>query len=116
MIELLASEPCAVTALGIDARLEGVGRASVYRALDQLEELGLVQRVEMGAGPVGYERVEPGGGHHHHLLCERCGAITPFTDRRLEGAIEAVGRRSGFRVSAHDVLLRGACERCAGRS
>jgi Fe2+ or Zn2+ uptake regulation protein len=32
----------------------------------------------------------------------------------LEEAIEAIGRRADFQIAAHDVVLRGACERCAG--
>jgi Fur family ferric uptake transcriptional regulator len=113
VVELLAAESCAVTALEIDRRLARVGRASVYRALEQLEELGLVQRVDLGTDSAGYERVDPGGRHHHHLLCERCGAVTPFTDERLEGAIESIGRASRFEVSAHEVVLRGECPECA---
>ncbi len=115
MVELLAGEGCAVTALEIDRRLERVGRASVYRALEQLEELNLVQRVDLGAGSAGYERVGPEGRHHHHLLCERCGAVAPFTDERLEGAIESISRTSEFEVTAHEVVLRGECRDCSAR-
>lgn len=116
VIQLLGGERCAVTALEIDRRLDGVGRATVYRALDQLEELHLIQRVDLGADSAGYERVDPGGHHHHHLLCERCGAVAPFSDERLEGAIESVSRASGFEVSAHEVLLRGECRDCVAEA
>lgn len=113
VVELLASEGCALTALEIDRRLDSVGRASVYRTLDQLEQLHLIQRVEIGGDAAGYERIDP-DEHHHHLVCERCGRLTPFSSENLEEAIEAIGRRAGFQVAAHDVVLRGACERCAG--
>ncbi|HET9163529.1 MAG TPA: Fur family transcriptional regulator [Solirubrobacterales bacterium] len=111
VIELLAAEPCAVTALEIDSRLDSVGRASVYRTLDQLEQLRLVQRVEIGGDAAGYERVD-GGEHHHHLVCEQCGRLAPFSDRSLERAIEAVSRAADFEVAAHDVVLRGRCPDC----
>jgi Fur family ferric uptake transcriptional regulator len=111
VIELLAGEPCALTALEIDRRLESVGRASVYRTLDQLEGLHLVQRVETGGEAAGYERIDP-GGHHHHLVCEDCGRISPFADPSLERAIEAVSRAAEFEVAAHDVTLRGRCPDC----
>ncbi len=62
-----------------------VGRASVYRALEQLEQLGLVQRLEVTRGTAGYERVEPGGEHHHHAICRHCGRMVPFEDS-LAGA------------------------------
>jgi Fur family ferric uptake transcriptional regulator len=111
VVELLAGEPCAVTALEIDRRLDSVGRASVYRTLEQLEQLHLVQRVEIGGDAAGYERVDP-DLHHHHLVCERCGRITPFASDALEEAIEAISRESEFAVSGHDVVLRGTCPAC----
>jgi Fur family ferric uptake transcriptional regulator len=111
VIELLAEEPCAVTALEIDRRLDSVGRASVYRTLDQLDRLHLVQRVEIGGDAAGYERVDA-EQHHHHLVCEECGRLAPFADRSLEQAIEAVSRTADFEVEAHDVVLRGRCPDC----
>lgn len=111
VVELLAAEACAVTALEIDRRLDSVGRASVYRTLDQLERLHLVQRVEIGGDAAGYERVDP-GQHHHHLVCEECGRLSPFADPSLERAIEAVSQAAEFEIAAHDVVLRGRCPDC----
>lgn len=111
VVELLAAEACAVTALEIDRRLDSVGRASVYRTLDQLERLHLVHRVEIGGDAAGYERVDP-SQHHHHLVCEECGRLSPFADPSLERAIEAVSRAAEFEISAHDVVLRGRCPDC----
>jgi Fur family transcriptional regulator, ferric uptake regulator len=111
VIELLAEEQCAVTALEIDRRLDSVGRASVYRTLDQLERLRLVQRVEIGGDATGYERIDP-ELHHHHLVCEECGRLAPFEDSSLERAIAAVSEAAEFEVSAHDVVLRGRCPDC----
>jgi Fur family transcriptional regulator, ferric uptake regulator len=116
VVEALARHDCTVTALELDEELRrrrpAVGRASVYRALEQLERLGLVQRMEVARGVAGYERVAPGGEHHHHAICRRCGRLVPFEDRALESAIEGLSERIGFEVSDHDVVLRGACERC----
>jgi Fur family ferric uptake transcriptional regulator len=114
VIELLGGESCAVTALEIDRRLPSVGRASVYRTLDQLEQLELVHRVDVGGEVVAFERNDP-GGHHHHMVCVRCGRLVPFSDPALERAIEGVGERAEFEITAHDVLLRGACPRCSER-
>src|SRR3954449_1186599 len=91
VVEALARHDCAVTALDLDDELRrrkpAVGRASVYRALEQLEQLGLVQRLEVSRGTAGYERIEPGGEHHHHAICRRCGRMVPFEDPSLERAI-----------------------------
>jgi Fur family ferric uptake transcriptional regulator len=118
VVEALARHGCAVTALELDEELRrrkpAVGRASVYRALEQLEQLGLVQRLEVTRGTAGYERVEPGGAHHHHAICRDCGRMVPFEDSSLERAIDKLSGELSFEVSDHDVVLRGRCERCAG--
>jgi Fur family ferric uptake transcriptional regulator len=111
VVELLDSERCAITALEIDRRLDAVGRASVYRTLEQLEQLHLVQRVQIGGEAMGYERLDP-GQHHHHLVCEQCGRLAPFADRSLEQAIEAIAQKVEFDVATHDVVLRGSCSDC----
>ena len=87
VVEVLGHEGCALTALEIDRKLPDVGRATVYRALDQLERLGLIQRVDVGGDAAGYERVDPGGHHHHHIVCEQCGRVIAFEDDQLETAI-----------------------------
>jgi len=117
VVETLARHECAVTALELDEELRRrrkprVGRASVYRTLDQLDELGLVQRFEASRGTASYERVNPSGHHHHHAICRRCGRIEAFEDRDLERAIARVSDAVGFEVAEHDVVLRGLCERC----
>lgn len=111
VIELLEGEQCAVTALEIDRRLPSVGRASVYRTLEQLEQLDLVHRVDVGGETAAYERNDP-SEHHHHLVCARCGRLVPFEDPSLERAIHAVADKAEFEVLSHDVLLRGVCPRC----
>ena len=111
VVELLAAESCATTALEINSRLDGVGRASIYRTLEQLEQLHLVQRVETGGEAAAYERLDE-NQHHHHLVCEECGRLTPFADRSLERAIESVTREVDFDVATHDVVLRGSCPDC----
>jgi Fur family ferric uptake transcriptional regulator len=114
VVELLSSQDCALTALEIDKRLPGVGRATVYRALEQLEALGLVQKVELGGEAAGYERLDPLGHHHHHIVCQRCGRVVAFEDEELERVIRQVAKRPDFTVSAHEVTLRGECTDCAG--
>jgi Fur family transcriptional regulator, ferric uptake regulator len=117
VIELLAKQECALSAVEIEEQLKASGRstarASVYRVLDLLVEHGLVERVEVGDGQARFEPLHPGGAHHHHhLVCERCGRLVAFDDPGLERAISALSDRLGVRVEHHDVLLRGACGRC----
>ena len=87
-------------------------RASIYRILDELERLHLVQRVQVGHDMARYEPVRGGEGHHHHLVCDSCGTVTPFTDEGLEDAIRKLSRRLPMQVDDHEIVLHGACETC----
>jgi Fur family ferric uptake transcriptional regulator len=117
VVDLLARQDCCLSAQEIAEKLRdgggAVGIASVYRALDLLDGMGLVQRVDTGEGAMRYEAVLPGGRHHHHVVCGRCGRVAAFEDERLEEAIEKLGRRLRYDVSGHDVTIRGDCPRCA---
>jgi Fe2+ or Zn2+ uptake regulation protein len=112
VLDLLASERCATTALQMDTRI-AAGRASIYRTLEHLERLHLVQRIDIGGDAAGYERVDL-AEHHHHLVCESCGQLAPFADPALERAIEAVSGATDFEVATHEVVLRGLCPICQG--
>ena len=116
IIDLLAREPCALSAVEIEDALRAQGkptaRASIYRVLDLLVDHGLVERVAVGQGLSRFERTHPSGEHHHHLVCDDCGRVEAFADPDLERAIHRLERKSGYAVAAHDVLLRGRCDEC----
>jgi Fur family ferric uptake transcriptional regulator len=119
LLELLEAQDCALSAQEIEDALRAgrgtrrVSRASVYRNLDELERLGLVQRVEIGQAMVRYERVSGRAEHHHHLVCDECGVVMPFSDPALERAIETLSRRVPLTVSEHEIVLHGSCRDCA---
>jgi len=117
LLELLDSQPCALSALEIEDALRAgerpVGRASIYRILDELERLHLVQKLQVGQAMARYEPVRTGAGHHHHLVCDNCGTVMPFTDTDLEDAIKNLSRRVPMRVAEHEIVLHGACQDCS---
>lgn len=117
VVELLARQSCCLSAQEIADELRGsgtkVGLASVYRALDLLHEMALVQRVDLGDGGSRYEPILPGGEHHHHAVCDSCGKVTAFEDQRLEGDLERLAGRLEHSIKAHEVVIHGACRRCA---
>jgi Fur family transcriptional regulator, ferric uptake regulator len=116
VLDAMAEQSCCVSAQQLHQRVgeEGraVGIASVYRVLDELVELRLVQRVDVGDGIARYEPAQPDGDHHHHVVCEDCGKVEPFEDPTLESAIASASKRLGFSVDAHEVVLRGECGDC----
>jgi Fur family transcriptional regulator, ferric uptake regulator len=116
VVEMLGRQPCAVSARDIDDALreagQPIGRASVYRTLETLAELKLVQRLDLGSGEKRYEPHRPGGEHHHHLVCDYCGHVTPFEDPDLERVLERLSSKVDYAVDEHDVVLHGACGDC----
>ncbi len=115
VLGLLADQRCVLSAQAIHDQLRqtdrGVGLASVYRALDLLAGLKLVHRVDVD-GTACFEPADPSGVHHHHAICNRCGKMSAFEDPKLERVIDEVGRRLGYDVDAHDIVLHGACPDC----
>jgi Fur family ferric uptake transcriptional regulator len=110
VVELLAREgQCLLSAADISDLLRSERRgsiASVYRVLEELSELGLVHRLDGRDGVARFEIADP-EHHHHHIVDDATGEVHSFADEDLERAIEAVGARLGFRLSGHDVVLRG---------
>ncbi|HET9719159.1 MAG TPA: transcriptional repressor [Solirubrobacteraceae bacterium] len=117
LLELLDSQPCALSAVEIEDFLRAgerpVGRASIYRILDELERLDLVQRVQVGQSMARYEPIRGEHEHHHHLVCDSCGTVMPFTDPDLERAIKRLSGRVPMRVEEHEIVLHGSCQDCS---
>ena len=116
VVSWLGRQNCCLSAHEISQDLHesgsDVGIASVYRALELLHGMGLVQRVELGEGTARYEPVVPGGEHHHHAVCEKCGRVTPFEDARLERQLERLAGQLKHSMHGHDLIIRGECPRC----
>lgn len=116
VIDAIAELGCAITAREIAEVLRergsGVGLASIYRALELLDRLSLVQRFDVGEGVARYEPAHPSGEHHHHVVCDSCGTVETFEDDALERAIHHLSDRLKFTVAAHDVTLHGECPAC----
>ncbi len=90
-----------------------IGLATIYRALELFEELGLVSRLEFGDGGRRYEFAL--GKDHHHLFCLDCGKIAEFNEDLLEELQETIARESGFLIINHSLRFFGYCHRCKGK-
>lgn len=100
-----------------------IGLATVYRTLDLLVDLGLVDRVQVGEGPTKYSLRNADVEVHQHLVCECCGEETPLDDKHLEPLCKHLSHISGYQISEIHVRVTGICPRCrtaarqgAGRS
>lgn len=88
----------------------GVGLVTVYRTLEALEELGLVQRIHESGGCHRYLRAPQ--GHQHVLLCRRCGQAELFDGDDLEPLFAQVAARWGYSIEDHWLQLFGLCPKC----
>ena len=98
----------------MQTRAPSVGRATVFRTLDLLARLGVVQRIHQdadGGGCHAYLACEP--SHHHHLICNGCGSVTDFVeDRAIENLMREIERLTSFKVEDHRLELMGVCPEC----
>lgn len=93
-------------------RYPKLGLVTVYRTLDKLDELGLIQRVHQPSDCQAF--VAAFTGHQHLLICNECGRVKYFSgdQDRIEGLMAAVGQESGYDVQEHWLQLFGVCEMC----
>lgn len=94
-----------------DRRL-GIGRATIFRALETLSALGIVERLDLPSGEHAYVRCEPQAVHHHHVICASCGRSTEVPGCNLAPLAADVAARTGYRVDTHRIELYGTCPEC----
>lgn len=88
----------------------GLGLVTVYRTLEKLEELNLIQRVHQPDGCNAY--LPHADGHQHLIICQQCGKARYFEGDNLEAFFERVAGEHGFSVSEHWLQLFGVCAEC----
>ncbi len=98
------------TADGLLAVTPEVGRATVFRTLRLLQDIGALCQVVLSDGSVEYRMTS--GGHHHHMVCSDCGAVTDFAACDLQDALARLAERTGYDVSSHRLEVYGRCRHC----
>lgn len=102
-----------LTADAIYARVRrkkaGIDRATVYRTLYFLRDLGLISQSEIDDQRV-FEVI--GERPHHHLVCQNCGTTVVLDDAPVAAFERAVRRRVGFSISTPHLVLTGLCAAC----
>lgn len=95
-----------------------IGLATVYRTIQLLNELHLIDRVNFDDGFARYEMGNTSDREqkhrHHHLICIKCGKVISFQDDLLEELEAKIADTTGFCVVNHEVKLYGYCVECGG--
>ncbi len=93
-----------------------IGLATVYRTIQMLLELKIVDRIYLDDGYVRYELghvyEDEDSHHHHHLICIKCGRVMSFQGDLLEDFEKRIEEKTGFQIQDHDVKLYGYCTDC----
>lgn len=90
-----------------------IGLATVYRTLELLSELKVVDKINFGDGVSRYDLRKEGVEHfHHHLVCMECGAVDEIMEDLLEDVEKIVERDWGFQVKDHRLTFHGVCKQC----
>jgi Fur family transcriptional regulator, ferric uptake regulator len=115
VVNAIGSKPGSFTpeALVDELRPHGIGRATVYRALEVLEQIGILNRVHLGSCHAFTVCDE---GHHHHLLCSSCNAVVPIDASRIESEIRELAQQLRFQVDTHMLEFAGRCADCLARA
>jgi Fur family ferric uptake transcriptional regulator len=88
-----------------------VSRPTVYRALNEFVDAGLLRRFEI-AGRAVYEH-DYGYPQHDHMHCTQCQKLIEFENEQLIALRDLVAREHRFRVSGHRFEISGVCEECS---
>lgn len=90
-----------------------IGLATVYRTLELLSDLHVVEKMNFGDGVARYDlRNESTHHHHHHLICVQCGSVEEIMDDWLGPLEERLEKEYHFKVLDHRLDFQGVCRKC----
>lgn len=88
-----------------------VSRGAVYQNLALMAEAGIVREIRDGGPHTRYEHAV-GHQHHEHMVCDRCGGFTEFSDPHIREALEEACAQHGFVERTHGIVISGVCDHC----
>jgi Fur family ferric uptake transcriptional regulator len=94
----------------VRAELPAVSLGTIYRTLDILRGIGLVQMFAHG----GAARYEAALDKHHHLVCSACGEILNVPAPQVLPIALAVAQDHRYSAVDATLVISGRCARCAG--
>jgi Fe2+ or Zn2+ uptake regulation protein len=93
----------------VRAELPGVSLGTIYRTLDILRELGLVQVFSHAGSAARFEAVIE---KHHHLLCTQCNRLINISAQGVADMARAIGSAHEFAEIDCALTISGRCSAC----
>ena len=100
-------------ATSVQARHPDVHRSTIYRTLDSLADVGVVDHVHLGHGGAVYHLTEDA---HQHLVCTDCGTVVQVPGELFHDLAEQVCDAYGFEIDPRHFAMLGRCAHCAGHA
>ncbi|MFB3204987.1 ferric iron uptake transcriptional regulator, partial [Staphylococcus pseudintermedius] len=99
--------------LKVKEKAPEIGLATVYRTLELLADLKVVDKVSFGDGVSRFDLRKEGSKHfHHHLVCMECGRVDEIEEDLLPQVEERVENEYNFKILDHRLTFHGICETC----
>lgn len=97
----------------VKSKSPDIGLATVYRTLEILTDLKVVNKISFNDGLARYDLRKEGAKHfHHHLLCLECGNIEEIEEDLLGDVEKIIEKQYGFLVKDHRLTFHGICSAC----
>jgi Fur family transcriptional regulator, ferric uptake regulator len=96
----------------VQARAPDVHLSTIYRNLEELERLGVIDSTRLGGGAATYHLAS---ATHGHLLCETCGTLIEVPDELFTDLIKTAASEYGFAINPHRFAVTGRCSSCQGQ-
>ena len=93
----------------VHAQAPAVNISTIYRNLDELLRLGVVDRSQLGSGPAAYHLAS---ATHGHLVCDQCGTMTEVPSELFRDITETLADTYGFAADPHRISVTGHCAGC----
>jgi len=94
-----------------------IGLATVYRTLELLTDLHVVEKLNFGDGVARYDlRGDSNNHHHHHLICVQCGVVSEIKEDWLLPLEERLREQLGFETVDHRLDFHGICLSCRNKN
>jgi len=98
-------------ASAVQAKHPDVHLSTIYRCLDTLQELGVIDHVHLGHGRAVYHLADE---THQHLMCEVCGTVTEVPDAVFADLGARLLSEYDFSIRSRHFAVLGRCQSCQG--
>lgn len=86
-----------------------ISRATVYRNLNLLSDMGEIRKMPMPSGPDRYDRL---CHDHYHARCVKCGQVFDVDMDFIVDLEKSIKNNQGFNFTGHDIIFKGICSKC----